>query len=120
MTGKSCWLYLCESREGPIVKSVLVYSPIQPVSWDALQSDASEGRAPVLTSKYASDRAVITKRKTDDFSFKWREDGKAVAIYFCDEIRAVVSIEEKYGSSTAIGKSGPFGDPLNLANYNWL
>ncbi len=71
-------------------------------------------------SEYASNKAVIAERYPDDFSFRWREDGKALAVYFRDEVLAVTSIEEKHGSSQAIGRSGPFGEPLMLVNYDWL
>ncbi|WP_138223090.1 hypothetical protein [Nibricoccus aquaticus] len=69
---------------------------------------------------YASSHAVITERYPDDFSFVWREDGDAAAVRYRDEIIAVVSVDEEHGSSRAISRSGPFGDPLQLARYPWL
>ncbi len=118
--GRSCWLYLRDVPDGPVKKSVLVYSPIQPVSRAEFEKEIGRGDTPMLMSDYASKDAVITERYPDDFSFDWREDGGAVAVRYRDEVIGVVSIEEKYGSSRAIARSGPFGDPLILTRYSWI
>jgi hypothetical protein len=118
--GRSCWLYLRGHPEGQVAKSVIAYSPIAPVSRVEFQSKVGRGDTPILMAEFASAEAVIVERYPDDFSFEWREDGGAAALRYRDEVIAVVSIDERYGSSRAVAKSGPFGDPLHLERYPWL
>ena len=118
--GESCWLYLCADGGRSILKSVFVYSPVEPVDRATWKKKISAGEAPVLIADYASGAAVVAERYPDDFAFRWREDGDAVAVLFRDVAIAVVSVDEKHGSSKAIGRSGPFGDPLQIESYEWL
>jgi len=118
--GRSCWLYLHERANGPVLKSVLCYSPIPPITKAEFDSVVCCGDTPILISDYASPDAVIVERFADDFSFRWRPDGEAVAVLFRDRVLAVATPEERHGSSAAIARSGPFGDPLVLKRYTWL
>jgi hypothetical protein len=118
--GRSCWLYLHERANGPVVKAVLCYSPIPPVTRAEFDSCVGRGDTPMLISEYASPDAVIVERFPDDFSFRWRPDGEAVAVLFRDRVLAVATPEERHGSSAAIARSGPFGDPLVIERYAWL
>lgn len=118
--GKSCWLYLHETAQGEVLKTVLVYSPIPPITSAEFKARLAAGDTPILVTDYASPQAVITERFPDDFSFRWREDGQAVAVVFRDEILAVATPEEVHGSSRSISRPGPFGDPLEIENYEWL
>lgn len=115
--GTSCWLYLHKKVNGPILKSLFVYSPISLTEYKA---NTERESAPILTTSYASAHAVITDRIANDFHFKWRNDGLALAIVFRGDVIAATSLDEKYGSSRAISKAGPFGDPLITENYTWL
>jgi len=118
--GRSCWLYLHECANGPVLRTVLCYSPIPPVTRAEFNSRVGRGDTPILTSEYASPDAVIVERFPDDFAFRWRQDGEAVAVRFRDRVLAVATPEERHGSSAAIARSGPFGDPLVLERYAWL
>lgn len=118
--GRSCWLYLRDYPGGKVAKSVIAYSPIAPVSRSEFERKVGRGDTPILMADYASREAVITERYPDDFSFIWREDGRAVALRYRNEVLAVVSADEQYGSSRAVSRSGPFGDPLKLGRYAWL
>lgn len=118
--GRCCWLYLHEFPNGPVMKSVLVYSPILPISRAEFDSTMFRGQAPMLICDYASHEAVIAERFSSDFSFRWRPDGEAVAVIYRERILAVVSHEKRHGSSAAIAQSGPFGEPLVLDHYDWL
>lgn len=118
--GRSCWLYLLAGCRGAILKRVLVYSVIPPISGAGFSGSAQNGDAPVLIAYYASARAVITERYPDDFSFRWRPDGKAVAVMFREEVFAIVAREEEQGHSLAIASSGPFGSPLMPEHFKWL
>jgi hypothetical protein len=118
--GKSCWLYLREHPRGKVLKSVIVYSPIPPVSRADFEKTVGCGDIPILMADYASVQATITERYPDDFSFVWRDDGVAAAVRYRDEVLAVISREERFGSSRAVSRSGPFGDPLELSRYPWL
>jgi len=118
--GTSCWLYLHESANGPVLKTVLAYSPIAPISSAEFKERLSHGDTPILVSFYASPHAVIAERFPDDFSFRWRGDGEAVAVLYRNEVLAVATPEEAFGSSRAISQSGPFGDPLQIERYEWL
>ena len=118
--GRSCWLYLHERANGPVLKTVLCYSPIPPVTKAEFDSCVERGDTPILISDYASRDAVIVERFPDDFSFRWRPDGEAVAVLFRDSVLAVATPEERHGSSAAVARSGPFGDPLVIERYAWL
>ncbi len=118
--GRSCWLYLLEDRRGGILKSVLVYSVGPAIGGSEVADSARSGDAPMLSARYASNRAVVPERYPDDFSFRWRPDGEAVAILFREEVYAIVAPEEEHGYSLAISTSGPFGSPLVLDRHRWL
>ena len=118
--GRSCWLYLHERANGPVLRTVLCYSPIPPVTRAEFDSCVGRGDTPILMSEYASPDAVIVERSPDDFSFRWRPDGQAVAVLFRDRVLTVATPEEQHGSSAAIARSGPFGDPLVIEPYDWL
>jgi hypothetical protein len=118
--GRSCWLYLHERTQGPVLKSVLAYSPIPPVTRSKFASCTGRGDTPILIADYASADAVILERSPGDFSFRWRPDGQAVALLYRGRVLAVATPDERYGSSTAIARSGPFGDPLAVERYAWL
>ena len=66
--GRSCWLYLHERANGPVLKSVLCYSPIPPITKAEFDSVVCCGDTPILISDYASPDAVIVERFADDFS----------------------------------------------------
>jgi hypothetical protein len=117
---QSCWLYLHERANGQVLRSVLCYSPIPPVTRAEFDSCVGRGDTPILISDYASADAVIVERYPDDFAFRWRPDGEAVAVLFRDRVLAVATPEERHGSSAAIARSGPFGSPLVIERYAWL
>lgn len=118
--GRSCWLYLHERANGPVLRAVLCYSPIPPVTKAEFDSCVGRGGTPILISEYASPDAVIVERFPDDFAFRWRPDGEAVAVLVRDRVLAVATPEERHGSSVAVARSGPFGDPLVRERYAWL
>lgn len=118
--GQSCWLYLREHPRGKVLKSVIAYSPISPVSRAEFEKKVGHGDIPILMADYASKEAIIAERYPDDFSFAWRDDGGAAAVRYRDEVLAVISRDERYGSSRAVSCAGPFGDPLELSRYPWL
>lgn len=118
--GRSCWLYLHACTNGPVLKTVLCYSPIPPVTKAEFDFCIGRGDTPILISDYASPDAIIVERFPDDFSFHWRPDGEAVAVLFRNRVLAVATPDEEHGSSAAIARSGPFGDPLLIERYTWL
>ncbi len=118
--GVSCWLYLLDKPDGAIVRSVLVYSAVPPITAAEFRARGQSSGAPPLVVDYASASAVVSERVADDFSFRWRADGSAVAVLHRGKILAVAAKDERYESSRALSQSGPFGDPLDLDRYPWL
>src|SRR5690242_6095187 len=89
--GESCWLYLCEHDSNQILRSAFAYSPMPPAN---VQRDVDSGETPVLMMEFASADAVIVERYPDDFSFRWRPDGDAVAVCYRDQVIAIASMDE--------------------------
>lgn len=69
------------------------------------------GFPPPLASEYASIDAVVMDAQPEDFSLRWSPDGESIALLRKEKPLAMIVSRWKRGHSTALSKSGPYGEP---------
>lgn len=109
--GTCAWLYVTPpGSEAPEPEAdCFVYNRIPPVPDSEVRSYVSRGLAPQITTSFASDRALQTPQ-AGAVALQWQGDCAVVTL---DGVRwATLQIGQKSGRSLAIGREGPFGNPL--------
>lgn len=109
--GISAWLYVTEPESRKSVADCLVYSRIPPISADALREH--RGGPPPITEAFASSEAVVVCPGESGIELAWTPDGRAAVVTFKSVLWAKIVTGESRGSSRAISRSGPFGEPLD-------
>jgi len=108
--GTSAWLYVTEPDSRKPVADCLVYSRVAPVSDAELK--AHRGGPPPISARFSSAEAVVDAPSGAAIELTWTPDGRAAVVTINSELWAKVVVAEGRGSSRAISRSGPFGDPL--------
>src|SRR5262245_26867311 len=118
--GKVAFLYLTEPNVSRPLRDAIVYSripPVKAVDWDRIRKT---GETPLLTTDIASPTAVIPSPRQSEFTFKWSEDGEAVAVLRQGVPLAFVSIKARLGYSKAVVVASPLVNVWDQQLYSSL
>jgi hypothetical protein len=118
--GNTGVLYLSEKGSQKPEKDALAYMQVSPIDEETWKEKMRAGEPPVLHIGIASKEAVIAITKENDFSFRWSNDGQAVALIYKGKAITFISLSEKYGFSKAVIKDTKIVKPWDQSLYEQL
>jgi len=110
-------LYLSEKGSQKPQKDAFAYMQTLPIDKEVWKERMRAGEPPTLHTEIASNQAVITNTRKEDFSFKWSISGEAVALLYKGNPIAFIDLNEKYGFSKAVIAESPIVNPWDNMLY---